>query len=110
MSLLEDINHCELCGHDHARPNSGQVLWALHEHHIMRGPDRKKSTGKRFATLVLCFRCHMERIHGNESWPEARQLALLKRSRPEDHNLKAYNELKGYGPNRITESDLAQWE
>ncbi len=76
----------------------------------MRGPLRQKSTGKRFASLVLCYPCHMQRVHGNEDWPEARQLAVLKRSRPEDLDLPAYNKLKGYGPQRITESDLNKWQ
>ena len=108
--LLAEIFQCELCGHDPTRPRPGQVGWALHAHHIMRGPLRQKSTGKRFATLVLCFWCHTERIHGNEYWPEARQLAVLKRSRPEDFDLDGYNKLKGQGPSRVTEHDIRIWE
>lgn len=109
MTLLDEVHHCELCGYDRGKTEFGQVQWALHEHHIMRGPWRLCSTGKRFANLVLCYSCHIERIHGNEHWPESRQLALLRSRRPADSDLKAYNELKGYGPDRITVKDLDKW-
>lgn len=106
-SMAEDSGQCELCRYDPTRERHGL---ALVRHHIMRGPLRQKSTGKRFATLILCRKCHMERIHGNENWPEARQLALLKRVRPGDYDLSAYNAIKGYGPERIAEADIAKWE
>jgi len=108
MSLIDEIKHCELCLHGRAKP--GQVQWALHEHQIIRGPLRKKSTGKRFATIVLCYWCHMERIHGNEDWPEARQLACLMKSRPRDYDLVAYNLLKvPNAPKRITQDEVDAW-
>ena len=97
--LIDEIFQCELCGRPHK----------LVVHHIMRGPLRKKSTGKRFANLVLCRTCHDTRMHGNEHWPETRQLAVLKLSRPEDYSLYQYNLLKNpNAPNRITEADVSE--
>ena len=111
MSLVAEVGHCELCGHDPSRVRPGSVKWALHEHHIARGIHRGKAKGKRFASLALCFRCHMHRIHGGkEQWPEARQLAVLKRARPADYDLTAYNQLIGYGPERLSEEDVGEWE
>ena len=103
--LKREVGHCELCGHDPHWVRPGSIAWALHTHEIARGPNRQKALDKRFALLVLCYRCHMERIHGNEEWPESRQLAVLKRSRPSDYDLAAYNTLVGRGPNRITETE-----
>ena len=100
MPLIDETKRCELCGK--ARK--------LVTHHVMRGPWRTCSTGKRFANLMLCKHCHDTRIHGNELWPEARQLACLRRVRPDDLDLAAYNAMKGYGPNRITTEDLNKWE
>jgi len=106
--LIATIGQCELCGKD---PSRVRHDYKLVVHHIMRGPLRKKSTGKRFANLVLCKNCHDNVIHGNSRgyWAENRQLALLRRRRPEDLDLKAYNKMKGYGPDRITEEDLDKW-
>jgi len=106
--LIMEVRCCELCGHDPGRPGSGRISWALLPHEIARGPSRQAALDKRFAILVLCYLCHVDRIHGNEDWPEARQLAVVKRSRPQDFDLAAYNKLKGYGPNRITEEDVDQ--
>jgi len=111
MNLVQEIGHCELCGHDPTRTKFGNVRWALHEHHIARGVHRAKAVGKRFTTLALCYHCHINRIHnGREHWSQARQLAILKRSRPADHDLPAFNELVGYGPDRITEADVDKWQ
>lgn len=109
--LKRDVKTCELCGYDPERAhwNREQIAWSLHEHHIARGVHRSKAKCKRFAVLFLCFRCHMYRIHGNEDWPESRQLAVLLKSRPHDHNLAAYNELIGWGPGRISEDDVRKW-
>ncbi len=109
--LKREVGHCEICGHDPERVEPGQIAWALHEHHIARGLHRQKAQGKRFAVLVLCYVCHIARIHGkvrmpNEDWPEARQLAALKWSRPQDYDLEAYNRLIGWGPDRITEEEV----
>lgn len=103
-NIAAEIKRCELCG----RERSG---WGFSVHEIARGPNRLKALDKRYAVLVLCEGCHNRRIHnGVEKWPEARQLAMLKRSRPDDLDLPAYNKLVGYGPERITMEDLEQWE
>ncbi len=100
-ALLFEIGVCELCG-SRSFP---------HLHEIARGQARLRALDKRFALLLLCHSCHMERIHnGPEKWPEARQLALLKRNRPKDLDLEAYNKLVGYGPKRITMEDLEKSE
>jgi hypothetical protein len=36
------------------------------------------------------------------------QLAVLKKRRPADYDLAAYNRLIGLGPNRITEEDVSR--
>ena len=97
--LLREVDRCDICGD--ARP--------LCEHEIARGADRDKALDKRYAMLVLCWRCHNLRVHGNEDWPEARQLAALKRARRGDHDLAAYHKLVGYGPNRLTEEEVSRW-
>jgi len=102
FELLNEVGCCELCHSARKRPNPN---W-LHLHEIARGSIRQLAMDKRFAVLVLCCDCHINRIHSNEYWPEARQLAVLKRSRPADYDLIAYNELVGYGPDRITEADV----
>ena len=104
--LVLEVGRCEICGHDPSRVLSGDVAWALHVHEIARGPHRQKALDARYAVLVLCWHCHMERVHGNEDWPEARQLAVLRRSRPQDYDLVSYNALIGRGKNRITEEDI----
>ena len=105
-ALVSEVQHCEICGHAPGRVGPGRVAWALHVHEIARGKHRNKALDKRFAVLVVCFRCHMEQLDSREQWPEARQLAVLKRSRPADYNLEAYNELVGHGSERITEADV----
>jgi len=107
--MVREIGRCELCWHDPKKVRPGNVAWALHVHEIARGATRQAALDKRYATLVLCYHCHMNRIHGNERWPETRQLAVLKTRRPKDYDLAAYNELVGYGPDRITDEDVCKW-
>lgn len=96
--LKNELDRCELCGYDQSRAEAGgQVVRALYTHHIARGIHRAKAMDKRFAVLVVCFFCHMNRIHGDEHWPESRQLAVLLKSRPHDHSLSDYNALIGLG-------------
>ena len=98
------VGQCEVCG---VKPKHNQ--WLLDVHEIARGPNRLKALDKPYAVLVLCRWCHMDRIHGNETWPEARQLWYLRKSRPSDFDLVSYNKLIGYGPDRITVEDVDQW-
>ena len=105
--LIEEVGHCELCGHGPSGHHRGEyIMWAMELHHLIRG----LRPNERYAVLLLCWSCHHLRIHGNEDWPDARQLAALKASRPRDDNLAEYNKLKGRGPKRITEQDVDDWE
>ena len=84
QSLIERVGRCEFCGrHD---------VWLI-AHEILRGSMRSQALGKPFAQLVLCDGigdfCH-ELMDGK---PLAMQLAILKRSRPEDLNLLKFHTL-----------------
>ena len=105
-SLIAEVGHCELCGHDPRRVRPGNIAWALAVHEIARGCHRHKALDQRYAVLVVCWRCHEERLSSRAEWPEARQLAALKRSRPGDYDLAAYNALVGRGPERVTEEEV----
>lgn len=101
--LVKEVGYCEVCA-------PKWTSWPLCCHEIARGTSRLLALDKRFAILVVCKHCHDVRIHGNEDWPEARQLAALKRSRLNDFDLKKYNRLKGRGENRITIEDVKEYE
>jgi hypothetical protein len=108
--LKREVGHCELCRYDPSGMKYGEPLRAMHQHEIARGPFRDKARDKRYAVLWLCCSCHQLRIHGNEDWPQSRQLAVLKKSRPKDYDLDAFNALIGWGPDRITAADVAAWK
>lgn len=108
--LRDRVGHCEICGHDPKRVRFGAIAWALHVHEIARGTaNRHKAMDKAYATLVVCFPCHSGPLESRELWPEERQLAALRRSRPNDYSLADYNTLVARGKRRITEEDVAQW-
>lgn len=75
-------------------------------HEIACGPHRQKALDKPFALLVLCWLCNGYVVTDKKTWPEARQIGVLREKRPNDYDLKAYNALVGYGPDRITEDDV----
>lgn len=105
IALARDVGHCELCGHDFNRgPKVAEgIAWTMQEHHIIRGTR----PNARCAVLLLCGYCHTIEIHNEPHlWPDARQLALLRASRPGDFNLEDFNRLKGCGPDRVTEEDV----
>lgn len=102
--FIQEVGCCELCGYNPSLP--GGYVRPLACHEIARGQARQRALDQRCAILVLCQECHMRRIHGPEDWPEARQLALLRRSRPDDFDLSQYNLIVGYGPDRISEEDV----
>lgn len=104
--LIQRVGHCEMCGHSPRSARTGDVAWSLCVHEIARGSHRQKALDAAYAVLVLCYLCHAEIHEGKERWTEARQLGLLRRSRPEDFDLEAYNRLIGLGPNRIAEEDV----
>lgn len=84
QSLIERVCRCEFCGR--------YDVWLV-VHEILRGSMRAQSLDKPFAQLVLCDGigdfCH-ELMDGK---PLAMQLAILKRSRPEDFNLLKFRTL-----------------
>lgn len=108
--MVLNVGRCEMCGHDPTNPKAGAIAWQLDCHEIANGPHRQKALDKPFALLVLCWWCNSEEATDKTKWPEARQLAALKRSRPQDYNLAAYNALVGHGPNRITEDEVMALE
>ena len=107
--LIESVGHCEICPYVPGK----QWRWppGLVCHEIARGACRQNALDKRFAILVLCSACH-EDIHGGPGWwPETRQLAILKESRPEHFDLFRYNLLKNpNAPNRITQDEVNEWK
>lgn len=78
--LIERVGRCEYCGRRHH---------GLEVHEILRGGYRQKTQDEQCATLVLCRPCH--NIMGGRDWAE--QLAILRRSRPEDFNLIDFHAL-----------------
>jgi hypothetical protein len=79
-ALREEVGHCEICGCSRG---------TLDVHEICRGVHRAAALDKPFALLLLCRKCH-EEVGSAAEWPEARQLALLAKSRPSQFNLTAY--------------------
>ncbi len=108
-ALKKEVGHCKLCDHNPYAAKPGQIAWRLDVHEIARGSHRQKALDKRFALLVVCMKCHEFGLSSRKEWPEARQLEALRHSRPRDYDLKAYNELIGCGPNRITEEEVSSW-
>jgi len=100
-ALLREVPLCEACN----RNMSDEV------HEIARGNAlRQKAMDKRYACLVVCWMCHHGPLSSRAEWPESRQLAALRRSRPRDFDLAAFNALVGRGANRVSEEDVEQWE
>lgn len=111
-ALKKRIGRCEVCGHDPERAKrmrGRRVAWALHVHEIARGAHREKAQDKPYATLVVCWRCHHDELSNAAEWPQSRQLAALKRSRPADYDLAAFNKLVNWGKDRIAEEEVERW-
>ena len=81
---LRDLGHCEICGDSRSH---------LDVHEIARGPHRQVALDKPYALLLVCRRCHEEKLSSAADWPEARQLAILAKSRPMAFSLTDYLEL-----------------
>jgi len=108
--LVREVGHCEICGHDPRRVRPGKVRWSLCCHEILNGPLRMKCLDKRHSLLVLCWHCNSERVTDKKAWPEARQLAALRRSRPQDYDLAAHLRLKNpNAPAAITQAEVDAW-
>lgn len=109
-ALLKRVARCEKCGHDPRKARRGAIAWRLDVHEIARGPARDAALDQPSCLLVLCRPCHDEIHEHPHAWLEERQLALLATSRPEDVDLKTYNEVKGLGPTRITLMEVQRWQ
>ena len=101
QDLVVEVGRCEVCGNRRRK---------LDCHEIANGPLREKCLDKRYGLLVTCWPCNSDQLTDKAKYPEAWQLAILKRSRPKDYSLADYNALKGYGKHRISEEDVEQWE
>lgn len=98
-----------ICGHSPERPwrDKPRECSQLCCHEIANGPLRDKALDKPFAILVACWACNGGPLNDKKEWPEARQLAVLKRESPEDYDLVAYNRLVNErAPNRITPNEV----
>jgi len=79
-------------------------------HEVANGPNREKALDKPYAILVLCTNCNHQEVEDKRKWPQARQLAVLLRSRPNDYDLVAFNRLVNpNAPNRITPDEVAAY-
>lgn len=79
--LLASVSRCEWCG----RHSNGLCV-----HEILRGNGlRQKAMDQLYAVLVLCDECH--NLMGGRPWSE--QLAILRRSRLYDYDLRRFHEL-----------------
>lgn len=103
-ALVARVGRCECCGFDPQRVRPGMIRWEIRCHEIARGVHRQKALDKRYAILVVCPPCHDD----VDGWSEARQLAVLRRSRPQDFDLDAYNALIGWGKYRIALRDVEE--
>ena len=110
VALVQRVGRCEVCGHDPMRLRPGWIRWALAVHEIANGADRQKAMDKPYAVLVVCAKCHIEHLGSsgpNSEWPEARQLAVLLRSRPADYDLAAYlMDFHPRAPRAVTQAEV----
>jgi len=110
---MERVKKCEVCGHSPTKPWAGKPreLSALCVHEIARGPLRQKALDKPYACLVACWWCNQYVLHDRKGCPEAQQLAMLRKSRPEDYDLAAYNLLVNErAPDRITQDEVDSYQ
>jgi ribosomal protein S14 len=99
-ALRAEVGRCEICGTTKGR---------LDIHEICRGVHRQVALDKRFALLVVCRACH-EELGSASQWPEARQLAVLARSRSLDFSLSDFLDLTNpRAPRRIEMEEVLAW-
>lgn len=79
-----------------------------HIHELVTRGQSSKAVEYRCCFLALCEDCHNE-IHRTSEWPIERQLALKQRVDPEGYDLAKVNELRGRGPNAITQEEVDEW-
>jgi len=105
-ALKARVGRCEVCG----RPRNVRDL-AAHEIGRARGGVRQKALDQLYALLVVCrcpdfaTGCDCHRL--TQAEPEARQLARLSLSRPEDYDLPAFLALtRPNAPLRILPAEI----
>ena len=109
-ALIQRVGHCEVCGHDPNRVRPGMIAWEMCCHEILNGPLRQKCLDKAHSLLVVCWVCNSERLTNKVEYPEARQLAILRASRPDDFDLAKHNALANpNAPNRVTLEEIDAW-
>ena len=111
--LLSETGACMICGASPWNPrlDKPRELSELCVHEIAGGPLRGRALDCRFACLVLCAFCNQHEVTDLGKWPVSRQLAVLKRWRPEDYDLVAFNELVNpNAPLAVTEEEVNEWE
>jgi hypothetical protein len=110
-ALLSAAGKCEICGHSPRHPWRNKTIECsqLCVHEIARGPCRQRALDQLYAVLVVCGFCH-ELVGDKSKWPEARQLAVLRKRRPQDYELAAYLELTSpRAPLRIEPHEVEEW-
>jgi hypothetical protein len=111
--LVERVGKCEICGHSERRPRKDKPLECsqLCVHEIACGALRQKALDQPYALLVLCWWCNGNEVIDKGKWSQARQLAVLKSSRPEDYDLVKFNFLVNpRAPSRIEEREVKAWK
>ena len=99
--LRDEVGCCEICEN---------IFGTLDVHEIGRGVHREACLGERCALLVVCRRCHEENLSYTDQWTEARQLAALAVSRPQDFDLARFLEITSpKAPKRIEMQDVLDW-
>jgi len=99
--LREEVGQCEICKNPRG---------TLDVHEIGRGVYRESCLGERCALLVVCRKCHDEKLSEALEWPEPRQLAILASSRPLDFNLARFLEITTpKAPRRIEIHEILAW-
>lgn len=109
--LIAKVGQCEICGASPLHPRRGLPgeLSQLCCHEIANGPLREKALDKPYAVLVLCWYCNGHEVVNKSEWPEAKQLAVLASSRPEDFDLEAFCYLMNpRAPNRVTLAEVVE--
>ena len=110
-ALVASVQRCEVCGHNPNRVRPGAIRWELACHEILNGPLRQRCLDKPHSLLVCCWLCNSEVLTDKAAWPEARQLAALRKSRPKEYDLRAHNLLANpNAPNRVTEEEVDAWD
>ena len=110
-AMVALIGRCEVCPYDPRTVRPGAIRWELCCHEILNGPLRQRCLDKPHSLLVCCWRCNSDVLTNKAAWPEARQLAVLRKSRPADYDLRAHNMLANpNAPYRITQAEVDAWD